>query len=249
MHAAVLIISSSIAAGPVMERIVQKTVDGCFELQPIESAYVVLRFRIGDDGRPQVIRAEEEDPSRSALDRCLVAAMNNIIFPEATIGTEVAYPVRFRRESEPKAVTDVRRPTGSLWEVISEPRLFGDSWVVASQRGVRLSDIELAHLAGETTLHVDLQSKRSQFLTLAVVEGVTAVLGFGVGAYGHKSILTTQRYRTTTTDRFAGLIGESYRSNDNVAVQDEDLKNLIETGGRRGYRTHDPRLVRPVLFR
>lgn len=91
---------------------------------------------------------------------------------------------------------------------------------------------------------IKLRDLRHTFATLAL-RG-TGDPWAALESLGHRDLRTTSRYQHTTETRAAATAAAAEKLLDAGTAKPAQSP---ESGGRRGYRTHDPRLVRPDLAR
>ena len=143
---------------------------------------------------------------------------------------------------------------------LAEPRedgtLFGDgcrkaSYAQAQQKALSKLNIK------NYRFNVTLRDLRHTYGTLAVQAGTDLVAV--MRSMGHKDLRTAERYQHSSLVRNASasaavakaLTGTLKPAHpNNASCQESETTNDINNldGGRRGFRTHDPRLVRPVLY-
>ncbi|MFO0726256.1 MAG: hypothetical protein U1E65_20900 [Myxococcota bacterium] len=157
----------------------------CFELERAEGGSVRLRFRVNEEGRATDAALEALAPDGSALTACLLRTLAGIQFPKETAGADVVYPIRYSEvTTEPAAPSASTEPHQKLAVEHRDGFFLMDDWWIVDKRGIGVSDLALTKAAGASAVEANLESKRSTFFTLAVVEAALAAGSFGVGAYG-----------------------------------------------------------------
>lgn len=156
----------------------------CFEQQRLESGSVKLRFRVSSEGRVAGAELEGLAPESAELAACLKLALESVRFEADAAGAEVLYPIRYAAAApEPPPLSPA--PEQRQLSVERRDNFFlMDDWWVVDKKGIGVSDLDLTRIAGAASVGANLESRRTTFFTLSVVEAVVAVASLTVAGYG-----------------------------------------------------------------
>lgn len=156
----------------------------CFEQQRLESGSVKLRFRVSSEGRVAGAELEGLAPESAELAACLKLALESVRFEADAAGAEVLYPIRYAAAA-PEPPPPSPAPEQRQLSVERRDNFFlMDDWWVVDKKGIGVSDLDLTRIAGAASVGANLESRRTTFFTLSVVEAVVAVASLTVAGYG-----------------------------------------------------------------
>lgn len=191
MSSSAWIVTALLLAQPGLSDSVQRSMAAenrlflrCFEQQRLESGSVKLRFRVNEEARAAQAELEGLAPESAELAACLKLALESVRFQPDAVGADVVYPIRYSAATEDAPAP---RPAPEKKQLSVERRdnfFLMDDWWVVDKKGIGVSDLDLTRIAGAATLGANLESRRTTFFTLTVVEAVVAVASLTVAGYG-----------------------------------------------------------------